>query len=204
MNNPSLFAKVREACYLSRHHACTALCTYDSFSTHSRPHFLSFFIHIQTVIRLSNFQAKSSQHPIAVFISPTRDKTPSNWFALQEQAPLNGRLSFLLASDLDDACRGVCEAISLLGDDAKRQAQNRYYASLLSGATSSEAAEDVGRELFLNCLRLNDEKELWRVLAVYGQMNALAGAGRDQLLKECPIERATAECLTEFLDGLGE
>ncbi|TFJ85769.1 hypothetical protein NSK_003273 [Nannochloropsis salina CCMP1776] len=108
------------------------------------------------------------------------------------------------AVDLDDACRGVCETISLLGDDAKRQAQSRYYASLLSGATSSEAAEDVGRELFLNCLRLHDEKELWRVLAVYGQMDALAGAGRDQLLRECPIERATAESLTEFLDGLGE
>jgi len=93
--------------------------------------------------------------------------------------------------------------MKVLKDEAKRQAQNRYFASLLSSATAPESAEEVGRRLFRGKLGLEDEKELWRVLAVYGQLGRMGRVTREGVLEECPIERETGRRLVEFLDGPG-
>lgn len=157
----------------------------------------------ETLTRLSTFQSKSSRHPIAVLISSTRDRTPPGWFALQEQLPPSRPLNFLLANSLEDAYQEVVKVMNVLKDEGKRQAQNQYFASLLSSATAPEAVEEVGRTLFRDKMGVEDEKELWRVLAMYGYLGRVGRATREGVLDECPIERETGQRLVEFLDGLG-
>lgn len=91
---------------------------------------------------------------MVVLISPRRDQTPPEWFALQEAAPLcessghpsssrdidkrldltakinhylPGRLSFLLACDLADAAAGVGAVLAMVKDDGRRQRQNEWF-----------------------------------------------------------------------------
>ena len=97
----------------------------------------------------------------------------------------------------------MVKVINVLKDEGKRQAQNQYFASLLSSATAPEAAEEVGRNLFGEKLGVEDEKELWRVLAVYGSWGRVGRVTREGVLEECPIERETGRRLVEFLDGPG-
>ncbi len=108
-----------------------------------------------------------------------------------------------MANSLEDACQEVVKVMSVLKDEGKRQAQNQYFASLLSSATAPEAAEEVGRTLFREKVGVADEKELWRVLAVYGYIGRMGRVTREGVLEECPIERETGRRLVEFLDGPG-
>ena len=91
---------------------------------------------------------------MVVLISPRRDQTLPEWFALQEAAPLGepcghpssscdiaqwlgltakpihyspGRLSFLLACDLADAAAGVGAVLAVVKDDGRRQRQNEWF-----------------------------------------------------------------------------
>ncbi len=114
-----------------------------------------------------------------------------------------GHLSFLLANNLDDATRAIVDMVGVMKDEAKRQRQNHHFAQLLADATSPAAAEAVLRGLFRDTLGLADEKELWRILAVYGRVGCMATATFEGLLQECPIDRVTGERLAAFLDGPG-
>lgn len=51
-------------------------------------HRFHLILHTYIPHSYTHTQAKSSQHPIVVLISPRRDQTPQEWYALQEAAPL--------------------------------------------------------------------------------------------------------------------